>query len=115
MNHQAQLAERRRLQQQSAVQRAHTVIAREADRSRLQSERAVATAQRSSAADQKAADKAVAQAHRESRVADVAPVSPTCILPPPRSARCSTAARACGVARPTLAMRLILPLEAARE
>lgn len=72
LNHQAQLAERRRLQQQAGLQRAQTAIAREAERARVQSERAAAAAQRASAANKKEAERAAMLAHRESRAAEVA-------------------------------------------
>lgn len=71
LNHQAQLAERRRLQQQAALRRAQTAAAREAERARAQSERAAAAAQRASVANKKEAEKAAALAYRESRTAEV--------------------------------------------
>jgi len=58
LNHQAQLAERRRQQQAAAANRAHVAAQREAARVLSAAERAHAAASRASAADQKAAERA---------------------------------------------------------
>lgn len=72
LNHQAQLAEKKRRQQQAAAFRAQAAAEREADRARKAAERARASAARVAAADQKAAEKEAARLHVEAKLAEVA-------------------------------------------
>ena len=72
LNHQAQLAERKRQQQAGATNRAQEAAQREAERAYRAAERARAAAARADAAEQKAAEKEAARLHLESRQAEVA-------------------------------------------
>lgn len=71
MNHQAQLADKGRRQQQVAAFKAREAAQREAERVRKAGERARAAAIRGSEAQRKAAEKEVARLHVESRLAEV--------------------------------------------
>jgi len=72
LNYQAQQAEKRRLQQEAAVVRARAAAVRSAEKARRAAERAHAAAARASEAQRKAAAKAAARLHVESRLAEVA-------------------------------------------
>jgi restriction system protein len=72
LNHQAQLAEKRRRQELNAAHRAQAAAEREAERSRKAAQRARASATRASAAEQKAAEKEAARLQVEARLAEVA-------------------------------------------
>ena len=72
LNHQAQLAERKRQQQAQGQYRAQVAAQREAERAYRAAERARSVATRASAAEQKAAEKEAAQLYLESRQAEVA-------------------------------------------
>ena len=72
LHHQAQVADKRRRQQQAAAQRAHAAALREAERARRASEQAQQAAGRASAAERARMDKEAARLHVESRMAEVA-------------------------------------------
>ena len=71
LQYQAQQAEKRRLQQEAAAQRARAAAQRESERAWRAYERAQVAASRASAADQKAAEKEAARLRVEARVAEV--------------------------------------------
>lgn len=72
LNYQAQQAEKRRRQQEAAVQRAHVAAQRELERARKRADVAAAAAARASAAEKKSAETAVARLHVEAQLAHVA-------------------------------------------
>ena len=72
MNHQSQLAQKRKRQQQAAANKAREAAAREAERAQAAAVRAQAAASRASEAEQRAAAKEVERLHAESRLAEVA-------------------------------------------
>ncbi|MDR6321678.1 hypothetical protein [Actinoplanes couchii] len=72
LNHQAQLAEKRRRQEAAAAYRSHLAAQREADRARREFERAAAASARASAAEQAAAEKLAARMHVDARMAEAA-------------------------------------------
>lgn len=71
INYQAQQAERRRLQQQAAMNRAHAAAERRAEQARKAAERAALQAQRADERARKEAEKEAARLHVEARVAEV--------------------------------------------
>lgn len=72
LNHQAQLAEKRRRQQDAQAVRAQNAAMREHERAQKAAERARASAARASDAQRKAAEKEAARLHLEARTAEVA-------------------------------------------
>jgi restriction system protein len=71
LHHQAQVADKRRRQEQAVAQRAHAAALREAERARLASERAQQAAGRASAAERARMEKEAARLHVESCMAEV--------------------------------------------
>jgi len=71
LQHQAQLEERRRIQQERAEARAHVAAVRDWERARREAERAAERAERATATEQKAADREAKRLLLESRQAEV--------------------------------------------
>lgn len=72
MQHQAQIAERRRQQEANAAYRARSAATRQAEQAQKQAERARALATKASAAEQKAAEREAQRLHEEAMQAEVA-------------------------------------------
>jgi len=72
LQHQNQLAAKRRLQAERAAARANAAAQRQAEQARKQAERAKAQLARSVAAEQKAAEREAARLHAEAQLAEVA-------------------------------------------
>ena len=71
MNHQAQLAQKRQIQEANAAARAHAAASKRAEQAQRQAMAAAAQLARSSAAEQKAAEREAKRLHEESMQAEV--------------------------------------------